>query len=62
MKVEVIWFDTVVSEQSLKFSITIFILPINYVSDQNFGVRLKFETLVSAKYNVTECIMLTRLM
>ena len=47
-----IWFDTLVLDQSLAL---LHVLHINYVSDhQTFGLRLKFETLVSAKDKVTQ--------
>jgi len=52
-KVEVIWFDILVSDhQSLAL---LRVLHINQVSDQTFGLRLKLETLVSAKDKVTRC-------
>ena len=45
-KIEVIWFDTLVSDQSLAI---LRVLLINQVSGQTFGLILKFETLVSVK-------------
>ena len=43
-KAELIWFDILVSDQCLAL---IHVLHINSVSDQTFGIRLKFDTLVS---------------
>jgi len=43
-KAELIWFDILVSDQCLAL---IHVLHINSVSDQTFGLRLKFDTLVS---------------
>jgi len=45
-KIEVIWFDTLVSDQSLAI---LRVLHINQVSGQTFGRRFKFEALVSVK-------------
>ena len=58
-KVELIWFDTVVSDQSLAL---LHVLRINSVSHQTFGLGLKFETLVSAKDEVNQylSIIITR--
>jgi len=51
---KLIWFDTLISDhQSLAL---LHVLCINYVSDQTFGLGLKFETFVSAKDKVTQCI------
>jgi len=50
-KVEVIWFDTLVSGHSLAL---LHVLHINSVSHQTFGLGLKFETLVSAKDEVNK--------
>jgi len=44
--------DISVPDQSL---VLLHILHINLVSLQTFGLRLKFETLVSAKHKVTQC-------
>ena len=52
-KVEVIWFDTLASDQSLAL---LHVLHINYVSDKTSGLRLKFETLISAKDKLTHCV------
>ena len=49
-----IWFDTLVSDQSLAL---LHVLPIDYVSDQTFGLRLKFETSVSDKVTQRVYIM-----
>jgi len=48
-----IWFDTLVSDQSLVLP---HVLHINLVSDQTFGLRLKFEISVSAKHKVSQCV------
>ena len=42
-KVDVIWFDTRVSDRS-----SLHVLHISQVSDQTFGLKLKVETLASA--------------
>jgi len=58
-KVEVFWFDTLVTDQRLAL---LHVLHINWVSDQTFGLRLMFDTLVSAKDKVTHCSNETILM
>jgi len=52
--IEMVWFDTLISDQSLAL---LHILLINNVSNQTFGVRLKFETFISAKDKVTQRIL-----
>jgi len=53
MKAEVIWFDTLVSDHQ---SLALFhVLHINWVSVQTFGLRQKFETLVSVKDSDPVC-------
>ena len=49
-----IWFDTLVLDQSIAL---LHVLRINSVSEQTFGLGLKFETSVSVKdRKVTQCI------
>jgi len=43
----------------LWFSIKLHFLHIHKLSEQSFGLRLKFETLISAKDKVTQCSCLT---
>ena len=47
-------FILLVLDQSLAL---LHVLHINYVSDKTFGLRLKFETFVSAKDKVTHFIL-----
>jgi len=44
-KVDVIWFDTRVSDRS-----SLHVLHISQVSDQTFGLKLKVETGLSIRY------------
>jgi len=55
-KIEVIWFDTLVSDQSLAI---LRILHINQVSGQTFGLRFKFEALVSVKDGDALCTVVS---
>ena len=55
LKRQLKWFGLRLSDESLAL---LHVLHINYVSQQTFGLRLKFETLVSPKDKMAQCFII----